>query len=157
MRSLTPILSPTEHRTRMIISIASVVIYTIAFVPLYYAIGGGDAAALALLPAALAGWYLGLRWGTLLSLVAVAVSLIFYILLGTVNVFISRGAAGALIVIILGAGAGWLSDLLQKLRDQTAALQKEIGERKQAEALVQAANQTVSAQNHQLERINELF
>jgi PAS domain S-box-containing protein len=119
-------------RARLALCASLTVLYVLTFILLQPLLGGG-VSALALFPAAVAGWLFGLRGGLLASALLLVLTiplldLTMEMRIGEVPV---GGLAGFTVLVATGAIAGWLSDLRELLR-------KEIAERARVEAALQS-------------------
>src|SRR5262245_24830055 len=107
MRSRFLSLDALSSQQRLLIVLASVVIYTVAFFPLYQASGAGIAA-LALVPTIIAGWFLGLRLGVLFTLLIVVLNTVLFFIVGAGSSVALRGISGNLMLVLVAAIVGWL-------------------------------------------------
>ena len=105
----------------------------VLFASLIYAaiflLSGGQVVAitaLSLAPILLAGWLFGLQAGLSAALILVLLNILLYNLTGQSGIMLTLqqwpGIVGSL---FLGGGAGWLSGLLQQVRNQQLALAQE--------------------------------
>jgi len=132
--------------------LASVLVTTVLYVPAFlflYPLIGWPSVALSLLPVVAGGWLLGLRAGLVAG---VMVSLVNVLLLGLVTregwIPILWGGSAFILWIAAGAVAGWLSELLDRMKTQSRereALEEEIKQRKRVEEALRQSEKLASA------------
>jgi signal transduction histidine kinase len=125
-----------------------VVIYALAFVPLYRVVGD-MVTVLAILPVAAVGLFLGLRAGLLAGLLGYLLNALLF-KLAQDTALSQSGLLSSAIGVLVGVGAGWLSDLLERSQEQPRelarereALREEIARRRQAEEALEKAVEAV--------------
>ena len=177
MRSSFLSMETQSSQRGLMLVIGSVVIYTLAFFPLYQASGAGIAA-LALVPSIAAGWFLGLRRGIVCTVLIIVLNTVLIFAVGAGASVVVRGISGNLMLILVAAIVGWLRGLLltvqrqsQQLTSEREALQQEIternrvedalrqemAERKLTDEALRKAQLYVEQKSQQIQRMNELF
>ena len=137
-----------SRRARLALVLAATVVYVAAFLPLYWAAGGGIAA-LVSLPVALAAWFFGLRWGLVAGVVSLLLNTALLSLAGEPgwDAGIRSGSLpgfGALLTLILVIG---------HLRDLRERLQQQLTERARVELALREREQQY---RHLVERTNDI-
>ncbi len=127
-------------RARLAFILGTLVVYVFAFPSLYHLVGG-SIAMLSLVPVAAGGWLFGLRVGLIAGLL---VSLLNAILFGVVTgpgwITVVQSGPAFILLILAGAAAGWVSELLDQVKEQSRelerdreALKEQIDQRQRAE------------------------
>jgi signal transduction histidine kinase len=128
----------------------------IALFLFFYPRFGAAMISLSVFPVIAAGWLIGLRAGLLLAGVALPLHVLLLNAAGADGwqMAIYRGWSGHLVLVLMGASVGWLSELLAKVRqqsvqltDESEALQREVNERKRVAAALQDAKESAEAAN----------
>ena len=115
-----------QFGVNLLITISASSICGVAFVPLYNALGAG-AAAISALPVAVTGWALGLRGGILAGVIAFPLNIMLLNLVGEPGwdaVIRTGGAAGTVVLVIIGGTVGRIRDLGENLKGQLHERQK---------------------------------
>lgn len=140
---------------RVAFTLCALIAYVLAFAPVYHTTGA-EAAALGAVPIAVAAWCFGLRGGALAGLLSFPLNLALLSLAGSPGWYTIQheGGPGSIMLVLIGVGVGWLSDLLRRVRtyshqlaQERASLLEQITQRKSAEAArlaAEAANQAKS-------------
>lgn len=140
---------------RVLLVLLMTLVYGLLFFTLYPHFGGAMIS-LSFLPVGTAGWLLGLRLGVLVAIAIMPLHILLLELVGNngLHVALYRGWAGHLVLILMGASVGWLSQLLAQVRQQSLrlaqeskALQREIAERRHIAADLQKAKEAAEAAN----------
>lgn len=130
-----------QYHKRLALGLSSYIAYVAAFFALYTPLGA-TVAAFSALPVSLLGWLLGLRAGLIGALLTVVLNgLLLTLLTGAMGMpAFYRSIPGTLLVMLLGPLAGWLGELVERVKEQSLALQRErdnltqqIAERRRAE------------------------
>jgi len=110
-----------SRRARVMLALASWVVYALAFIPLYY-LAGPPVAALAVLPVAATGWLLGMPAGVLAGLLAFPLHILLLSLVGEAgwDLMTREGLPVSLVMIAIGAIVGGLGDLNERMRQEFA-------------------------------------
>lgn len=136
---------------RLAVAVGATLVYVLAFVALRSPLGFG-VTPLAVLPVAVAGWFLGLRGGLVSGLLHILLNLALFALTGESRdsigtMLIGGGWAGFAALVLMGVVTGWLRDLREHMRKELAerrriedALQRE---RDFAESLIETAQAIV--------------
>ena len=113
--------------SRMALALGIWVAYTLAFIPLHRLVGL-TVAALGILPVVAMGWLFGMRAGLLAGLLTLPVDMLLTTLAGGAgwDMMTPAGLFGSVIILLLSAVVGRLSDLGKQLK-------WEIAERERAE------------------------
>ncbi len=125
----------------MLITTAASSIYGVAFIPLYTALGAG-AAAISALPVAVTGWALGLRGGILAGVIAFPLNILLLNLVGEPGwdaVIRSGGAAGTVVLVLIGGTVGRIRDLREKLKSELDERNRLLMEREELVSELQGA------------------
>jgi two-component system sensor histidine kinase/response regulator len=128
-------------KSRMAAALASVIVYVLAFFPLYQLLGTGSTA-LAVVPVLVTGGLLGLRAGVLASLLAFALNIVLVNLVGLPgwDVLVYKGGPATIALLVTGVATG-------QLRDLAAHAKQELTARKRAdEALRRSQEETAYSQ-----------
>jgi putative methionine-R-sulfoxide reductase with GAF domain len=122
---------------------------------LCFAIFAAGAAALAVLPVALAGWLLGRRAGFIAGLLSIPLNTLLLNLAGIHGwdaIIRTGGGPGTMMLLVMGVGVGWVGDLTAQLHAQArilahehAQLMMQMTERTQIEATLQQQNGYLNA------------
>jgi signal transduction histidine kinase len=150
------------RRQRLALILGALLLHALLFVLLYPSIGG-IVGALAAIPAMLAGILLGRKGGGLTGLAAFPLNQgLFTVVEGRSLFTLDASLFGILMVCLMGFATGWLSELLQQLRQQAqalrlerAALQAEIARRRAAEAEMFQTKQAAEAAKRTAEAANQ--
>jgi signal transduction histidine kinase len=136
-----------------------VLLITLAYTLLFFALNprfGAAMISLSFLPVGAAGWLLGLRMGVLVAIAMLPLHVLLLNIVGSEGwqTAVYRGWSGHIVLILMGASLGWLSQLLAQVRQQSLqlaqesqALQHEIAERKRVAAALQGAKESAEAAN----------
>lgn len=109
-----------QKRTKIIISVAAVAVYILAFPTILNNLGPAGSA-LIILPVGVIARVWGLRGGFMAGVVATPINILLFNLLGN-PITLRGGISGAVTVIILGTVIGWLSELLERNYQQSQEL-----------------------------------
>ena len=115
---------------KLLFVIVSSSVYGLAFIPLHAVLGSGGAATSAL-PVAAIAWVLGFRMGVLAGLIAFPMNIMMFNIVGETGwdvVIRSGGAAGSVVIPLIGGIVGKIRDLRESLKEELAKgnrLQKE--------------------------------
>lgn len=131
---------PKNVHGRFLIALGSLILYALVFLAIYPSVGAAGAA-LTVIPAAVFGWFLGVRGGLLFGFLAAPVNMLLFQWVGN---FEASGLIPNLLatsaIVLVSAGIGWIKDLNQRVKQQAEALQaertllqEEIGRRVRAE------------------------
>lgn len=114
---------------RVGIALGSIALYAVIFFTLYPSVGVG-VAAFAVVPMAVAGWFLGIRGSLLFGVLNVLFSFFLLRLVGDPNAdnLISNLSASFAFTLV-GMMAGWIRELVNRVNKQTKELQEEIEKR----------------------------
>ena len=107
-------------KTKTIISIVAVATYIVTF-PFVIRSLGPAGSALLVVPVAVIAYLWGLRIGLVAGLVASPINALLFNLIGS-PITIRGGVSGAITVILVGVVLGWLSDLLERIYQQSQQL-----------------------------------
>jgi NtrC-family two-component system sensor histidine kinase KinB len=131
-------LRPSRLHAMMILDAA--LVYALTFIPLHRALGNG-VAVLCVLPAAVVGWYLGLRAGLVAGLLTFPLNTLLLNLVGLPGweaVFQAGSVPACTVAVVVGALVGRLRDLGEQVkqeliqRERTQAALREIEARNRA-------------------------
>jgi PAS domain S-box-containing protein len=106
--------------------LCALVAYILAFL-LFDQLTDGAIAALVIVPVGVVAWYRGWQGGLMASLVSIILNVLLFALVNPhwAHVSIPLRSPGTLMVVALGLGIGWVSQLRTQLRTQTALLATE--------------------------------
>ena len=110
----------TSTRVRVAFTLALVLAYSLAYVPLDRAMGGA-AGVFATLPVVAAAWSFGLKAGVLAALLALPLNTSLTVLAGNESLgewLRQGGLAGHTALLLIGGVVGWLRDLNELLRQE---------------------------------------
>jgi signal transduction histidine kinase len=150
-----PNLSAKLSWKRVLVVLLMTVVYIAIFLSLHPRFGPAMIS-LSFLPVVVAGWLMGLRVGVLLAAAILPLHVFLLNLVGEngLQSAVYRGWSGHLVLILMGAFVGWLSELLAQGRQQSLrlaqeseALQREVAERKRVVAALQGAKESAEAAN----------
>ncbi|MBW8012938.1 MAG: PAS domain S-box protein [Chloroflexi bacterium] len=131
---------PLNHRVGLLL--ISGALYAMLFSISYLLFGQlGEVIAFSMFPVIVGGWLLGLRGGIVIGLLSYPLNALLFasVQFPEWQTVIARGVIGQLMLILLGAASGWISDLFVKARRQSTELGQE---REKLERLVEELQQT---------------
>ncbi|MDJ0755378.1 MAG: HAMP domain-containing sensor histidine kinase [Ardenticatenaceae bacterium] len=131
---------------RIWLVIVANLIYALVFASIFPSVGDA-AGSLSLIPDAIAGWFLGARYGVIAGLANFFLNELLYTTFSTtVDTFSIQSLPGLIFSVLSSGLVGMLSDLIYRIRKLTEDLQLEIAQRQQAEtALIQARDRAMVA------------
>ncbi|MBK7919349.1 MAG: hypothetical protein IPJ94_24420 [Chloroflexi bacterium] len=109
-----------RKRTKIIITLAAFVLYIAAF-PVILVNLGPAGSALVIMPVGVTARIWGLRAGIIAGVISAPLNILLFNLAGNPITF-RGGISGVVTVIILGAVIGWLSELLERIYQQSQEL-----------------------------------
>lgn len=111
-----------KKRTKALVSLTAVILYFTAF-PAIITVLGPAGSALVIIPVGIIARIWGLRVGFLAGVISAPLNILLFNLAGSPITF-RGGISGAVTVIILGTVIGWLSELLERIYQQSQELTK---------------------------------
>jgi signal transduction histidine kinase len=145
--------SDKEHPSRQFLAryltvLLATLIHVFAFISLYRYVGS-DMALMAVLPVIAVGWLFRRRAGLSAGFLAILLNISLYNVVGVplLEAFTLLFRPGSVILVIVGGIVGRSRELLDQVRENTGALQREISDRKQMEKALQQVSQEAEQAN----------
>lgn len=140
-------------RAALMLCVGLLAAYPPAFV-LLYPVWDVTTAALAVVPVAAVGWYLGLWPAVTVGLLGFVVNTLLLNLVGEAGryILLVHGLPGTVGLVVVGAAVGRLSDLRQSLRREAETLKGEVAERRRIEEALAQRTEDLARSNTELEQ-----